>query len=556
MKANEVEGQLSEYLELGLTPVPLRGKLPAVKWKSWRPRGMKSLRPYIRSDSNWGIKTGDGLYVLDFDTDKAFFDFIVQNVGRLPEDAPVVKTGRGYHIWLATRHQVRNVAYADMDIKGEGGYVVAPPSRHPNGAMYYFVKPLTGHIPVVEPEELDFTGVAPKEYQHSSRPPTTQDPWNLEEPFNWSELENGVSQGMRHDALVKFVGWRIGQGTGLDDILIEAHAWNSRNRPPLSHAEVESTVRSCHQEWAVSNKTVNKKAIVVNGTGPVHGEDQAYSQPSESGGHEGDQDSPHADIHYADDRDDPWELEDDIDPYAPSKYCGHKRSVVRKGNQYLSVSFFCGRWSCGRCGPRFKQRWVKHIMEVTEGDNLYKMRIELYDWSRVRRALNRAGSNYMKVSSSEGCVLLINRPMPDAGPVSRNDLESLLDRWIPDMAPSCPVSTSRAWSHSKTPKTNKGYKLVVTTWLPLTDQLQIAKHLGAEWTVDRPGWLAPEEADEDEWENKFITAIHDKERWYEEWEPPYSWDVEDIRRHNYEQDDRYEEAIWSAQRQEREFTGV
>jgi len=60
---------------------------------------------------------------------------------------------------------------------------------------------------------------------------------------------------------------------------------------------------------------------------------------------------------------------------------------------------------------------------------------------------------------------------------------------------------------------------------------------------DSSWWLSPEDADEQEWENTFITAIHDRERWYTEWEPPYSWDVEDILQERYRKDPNYREVF-------------
>lgn len=52
-------------------------------------------------------------------------------------DTPVASTGRGLHLYfLSTRPQGTVKLGTKLDLKGEGGYVAAPPSRHPSGAIY------------------------------------------------------------------------------------------------------------------------------------------------------------------------------------------------------------------------------------------------------------------------------------------------------------------------------------------------------------------------------------------------------------------------------------
>ena len=44
-----ITAQLQAYLDLGLTPIPLRGKIPIVKWihGNWNPRSIADLKKYI-----------------------------------------------------------------------------------------------------------------------------------------------------------------------------------------------------------------------------------------------------------------------------------------------------------------------------------------------------------------------------------------------------------------------------------------------------------------------------------------------------------------------------
>ena len=88
---------------------------------------------------NWGVKTGVKLTVIDFDTPLEFIHFIAKNMEKLPPGTPIVKTGRGYHIWLRPMQSTKTQHITGGDIKGEGGYVVAPPSVHATGAIYSFM---------------------------------------------------------------------------------------------------------------------------------------------------------------------------------------------------------------------------------------------------------------------------------------------------------------------------------------------------------------------------------------------------------------------------------
>jgi hypothetical protein len=95
--------------------------------------------------ANIGIATGrgSGLVVLDVDFragGDASLAALVDQHGPLPETACVHTGGGGLHYYFAhPGGTVRNSASmlgAGLDIRGDGGYVVAPPSVHVSGATY------------------------------------------------------------------------------------------------------------------------------------------------------------------------------------------------------------------------------------------------------------------------------------------------------------------------------------------------------------------------------------------------------------------------------------
>jgi len=94
------------------------------------------------SDANIGICTGSpsGLVVIDVDPrhdgDKTIMN-LQREYGALP-DLFRVRTGSGWHIYL--KHpggfiKSRPIA-PGIDVKADGGYVVAPPSKHATGNFY------------------------------------------------------------------------------------------------------------------------------------------------------------------------------------------------------------------------------------------------------------------------------------------------------------------------------------------------------------------------------------------------------------------------------------
>jgi hypothetical protein len=85
---------------------------------------------------NLAVRTGQasGVWVLDIDDPAAF-----ERIDALPATRQST-TGRGFHLWFKTTAipipcSTGRIT-AGIDVKGENGYVVAPPSVHPDGPVY------------------------------------------------------------------------------------------------------------------------------------------------------------------------------------------------------------------------------------------------------------------------------------------------------------------------------------------------------------------------------------------------------------------------------------
>jgi len=94
--------------------------------------------------SNIGILTGGdfGLVVVDIDGNEGFEALGKERVADLKNaSVPCVKTGRGFHYYFRSPTPLKTKpGFANkVDIKGDGGYVVAPPSLHINGGRYEWI---------------------------------------------------------------------------------------------------------------------------------------------------------------------------------------------------------------------------------------------------------------------------------------------------------------------------------------------------------------------------------------------------------------------------------
>lgn len=110
--------------------------------------------------ANIGIATGDGRAVVDFDRlDDPSWPHELRAL--LSAKTWIARTGRaggqGRHVWLRVPGGMVVRSGADkwpgVDVRGEGGYVIAPPSSHHSGESYAWVQDLT-HDLAEMPDEI------------------------------------------------------------------------------------------------------------------------------------------------------------------------------------------------------------------------------------------------------------------------------------------------------------------------------------------------------------------------------------------------------------------
>ena len=146
MSQNEFLNAALTYVRLGWNVIPLRprDKRPLLpSWGEWQTRKVteNDVRRWWTEhpNANVGIVTGaiSGIVVLDVDGESGRKS--LAQVARGLPPTPVSNTGKGNHyIYRHPGFEVRNFAgkLPGLDFRGDGGYIVAPPSIHPSGREY------------------------------------------------------------------------------------------------------------------------------------------------------------------------------------------------------------------------------------------------------------------------------------------------------------------------------------------------------------------------------------------------------------------------------------
>ncbi len=212
-------------------PVQPQGKRPLVKgWPQSATTCLDRLESWARQfpGCKWGVTTGlaSGIFILDSDGEAgedALRSFALKG-WHLP-DTLRVHTGRGRHLYFSypvgrgIRCSAGKLAVG-LDVRGNGGFAVLPPSIHGNGSRY--------------------------NYQDPSIPLSESPPWLLNlvcSPRSSSEI--GLREGFRNDGLTRTAGRLRRRGANAREITSKLLTENIRRcNPPLPCDEVQNIAKS------------------------------------------------------------------------------------------------------------------------------------------------------------------------------------------------------------------------------------------------------------------------------------------------------------------------
>ena len=212
-------------------------------WKKW-------------PDASIGIATGSvsGLIVIDedLDEDKGLNGYEAVGEwerinGTLPETVQCITGRGGYHLYYqydGTDIKNRAGILDGVDVRGEGGYVIAPPSMHPNGTEYQW-EDAPDEIPLAQIDET----VRRFLFGENEKPRTASD----------FKVPDRIPSGKRNDTLFRLACSM--QSQGLPDAAIMA-ALEQTNRTacdvPVDDDELETIISSALKYQKGELKTISK----------------------------------------------------------------------------------------------------------------------------------------------------------------------------------------------------------------------------------------------------------------------------------------------------------
>ncbi len=218
----------------GNTSCTSTAKHPHIKeWQKYCSSQPNDVREWWQKwpDANIGLATGSasGFFVLDVDPrhgGKESLQKLVKQNGMFPKTLASNTGGGGYHLFFKEPEiKITNRVnlLPGIDIRGDGGYIVAPPSIHKSGLRYSWMR--------------DF-----------AESPITEAPGWLLKLFNGREesrsffdfsLKGSVGEGGRNNFLTREAGKLRRNGLEQNQIADELRKINAeRCRPPLEESEL------------------------------------------------------------------------------------------------------------------------------------------------------------------------------------------------------------------------------------------------------------------------------------------------------------------------------
>jgi Bifunctional DNA primase/polymerase, N-terminal/Protein of unknown function (DUF3987) len=195
---------------------------------------------------NVAIATGVDIFVFEVDPrhggDKTLAKLIVEH-GDLPETPTVKSGGGGIHYYFQYPAGViipsRSGVAEGIDVRGDKGYVLAPPSNHISGNDYEWIVGLDKPIAEAPAWVLALVVKSPPS-------PAIGDEFTLvmrsEEPVDFAS-HPGAKEGERNDTFMRLLGVHLDRGDSSATVNALAMAWADKCSPPIPPSDVERRLR-------------------------------------------------------------------------------------------------------------------------------------------------------------------------------------------------------------------------------------------------------------------------------------------------------------------------
>ena len=240
-------------------------KAPRCRWKQYQDKAPDDhqIEQWTTQfpHTNWAIITGYKVVVVDADSAEAVQFIDDGAITRTPLRATTSK-GKHYYFRANPDYSVHNsVRKNRIDLRGIGGYVVAPGSTHADGTLYRWetddymnIRDLHD-LPTLSPDDIatinGFNGQA-GEHKTTGDLGFCTDQYAL--PHDGSNLSEGEG---RNNAAASMAGQLLRQNHSLREIKSILDRWNQSNTPPLSDAELNTTIASITRTHSSNNPTTS-----------------------------------------------------------------------------------------------------------------------------------------------------------------------------------------------------------------------------------------------------------------------------------------------------------
>jgi len=218
---------------------------------------------------NVGIATGQAskFIALDIDPDKGgwdSFNHIVKKYGQIPRTLVSITGSGGRHVLF--RHPGRDCKVKNaigclpgIDVRGDGGQIVVPPSLHGSGMRYEWHPdghPAKERLAPMPDWMFTLLELNEQAHQRANR-----------RLYNGNKKRNGygrmldvsalpkIEDGHRNNTMCSIVGrliWENREDGEIFDVMMEIN--EKRCAPPLPKREVEKLVQSALSRWAKGNR--------------------------------------------------------------------------------------------------------------------------------------------------------------------------------------------------------------------------------------------------------------------------------------------------------------
>lgn len=204
-------------------------------------------------NANIGIATGNmsNFFVVDLDGETGInsFEDLLTEYNDFPETVECL-TGKegGKHIYLKFENGnvIKNKTDwlgkgSKVDIRGNGGYIVAPPSIHPNGNLYEWeLSSRPNEIPIAKAPQWLLNKLVETKNQEGKA-------YKRKSSSYWEALLGGIKEGGRNDGATRLAGHFFRKYLEPGEVYEIMTMWNERNDPPLEIRELETIMASVYR---------------------------------------------------------------------------------------------------------------------------------------------------------------------------------------------------------------------------------------------------------------------------------------------------------------------